>query len=1686
MKRTIGRLSALFSFRVARGLTAALLLASAASVSAQCVSLTTLGSASTQSFNTLSSTAGSTTNNLTITGWFMTETGGGARDNEQYAVDTGGSNTGDTYSYGPAGNTDRALGGLQSGTLIPVIGACFTNNTGSNIGTLDVAYTGEQWRIGNTAAARDDRLDYQYSLDATSLATGTWIDVDALDFTNPIKTAAVAGALDGNAAANRTAISQSIPGLSIANGATFWIRWNDLNAANPDDGLAVDDFSLTPQGAGPVVPALNINDVTLAEGDPPGTTTFTFAVTLTAPAGPGGVLFDIATADGTAQDGNPLGEDNDYVAQSLTGQSIPMGSTGPYNFNVTVNRDTTVEPNQTFFVNVTNITGANAGDVQGQGTITNDDVTIIPIHDIQGPGNSSPIVGASVTTRGIVTGRKTNGFFLQTPDAEVDADPATSQGIFVFTAGAPPAAAAVGALVQVSGTVVEFVPATDPLQPPLTELTGPTVVQLSAGNPLPAAVALTSTFPDPAGPVDQLERLEGMRVSVASLTVGGPTLGNISEPNATATSNGVFYGSVTGVSRGFREPGIQSPDPAPSGSIPPIPRWDANPEVLRVDSDGIAGAPVIDVGTGAVVTGLVGPLDYGFRRYTVLPDLGTAPEVTGGPSLQAVTPPLAQEFTVASYNLQRLYDTVNDPAIGEPVLTPAAFDNRLDKASLAIRDYLSVPDILGVVEVENLATLQALAARINADAVAASQPDPDYVAYLVEGNDVGGIDVGFLVKNAFVVGTTPRVEVIEVVQENAGELFVNPDSSTELLNDRPTLRLNGVIHSSAGSSFPLTVMVNHLRSLDDVGSVAPGSNGWASLGDRVRAKRLAQADSLANLVQARQTGDPAERIVLVGDFNAFEFNDGFVDVIGTIEGAPTPDNETAVPGDGIDLVNPDLLRLQPATPDQRYSYVFDGNAQTLDHVLVNGALLADTAAQRVELARIHADFPETARNDANSPARLSDHDPVVAYFTPVSAADLSITKVESVDPVVAGTNLDYTVTVTNAGPDAAAASWSDTLPPGTSFQALSVPGGWSCTTPAVGAGGSIDCSIASLAPGSAVFTLTIAVDPALASGTVLSNTATVSSTTADPVSGNESATETTTVSTSADLSIGIADAPDPVVAGTDLTYGVTVANDGPSVAIDATWSNALPVGTRFDSLAVPAGWSCITPAVGSNGSVTCNAASLAPASNDVFTLIVSVDADVAAATALDTTATLSSATPEADAGDNSASATTTVATAADLTLSLSDAPDPVPPGGLLTYTLGLTQAGPSHAATVQLSDPLPAGTAFDSLVAPAGWSCTTPAVGATGTVSCTIASLAPGSTSFTLVVAVDPGVVVGSSLSNTATVASATSDPAPAENSATASTLVGSGTADLALTLSDAPDPVVAGSTLTYVLGADNAGPANATDAILSDTLPPGTRFVSLVQAAGWTCTTPAVGAGGTVSCSHPSMPVGSAAFTLVVEVDAGVAGGSVIDNAANLQSSTSDPDAGDNTASVQTAVLAAPFVAISGTKADSGTPRPGGAIVYQIVLRNDGTATQADNPGDEFVDVLPASLLLASASADAGTAVATPGSNTVTWNGSLAPGASVTITIQATLRSEAVPGTTIQNQGTISFDADVNGNNESSTVTDDPGTAGVGDATGFVLLPGLAGVQPVTVPATGAWFQLLLVMLLGGFALVRVGRRVD
>ena len=253
-----------------------------------------------------------------------------------------------------------------------------------------------------------------------------------------------------------------------------------------------------------------------------------------------------------------------------------------------------------------------------------------------------------------------NGFFFQNPDNAVDADPNTSEGVFVFTSSRPAAVASVGNLVQVTGTVAEFIPSSDPNSPSSTEIDGPTTTLISTGNPLPTPVTLTAADTNPAGPIDQLEKYEGMRVHVDVMTVSGPTDGNLNEANATSTSNGVFFGVLAGIPQPFREPGVQLPDPLPPGAPATVTRWDTNPEIIRVNTAVQSGSTVLDVTTGATVTNLTGPLDFNSRFYTILtdPNSGTA---TGNISATPVPVAAPNELTIANFNMERFFDTVNDP-----------------------------------------------------------------------------------------------------------------------------------------------------------------------------------------------------------------------------------------------------------------------------------------------------------------------------------------------------------------------------------------------------------------------------------------------------------------------------------------------------------------------------------------------------------------------------------------------------------------------------------------------------------------------------------------------------------------------------------------------------------------------------------------------------------------------------------------------------------------------------------------------------------------------------------------------------------------------------------------------------------------------------------------------------------------
>ena len=539
----------------------------------------------------------------------------------------------------------------------------------------------------------------------------------------------------------------------------------------------------------------------------------------------------------------------------------------------------------------------------------------LEIFEIQGDGLYSPYEGMEVkTTENVVTAVAYESFFMQTPDTNSDGDPYTSDGIYVFTDVDPPAVS-VGDRVRVIGRVQEYFE--------LTEITGsPTVDILGSGEPLPTVSPFDATTPsDQPFLIPDLERFEGMLVSFDGVA-SGPTnrFGEVS--------------LVVDHPRPFREPGIIFP------GLTGLPVWDGNPEVFDVDTDGLDGTPD-PVFAGQAISGY-GPLNFTFGRYKVVPKMmsvGPVPDV-----LRPVRARAAGEFTVGSLNMLRFFDN-------------AEYLGRKAKFVDYILDVLDAPDVLAVQEAEKIEVLEDLAVDI-----ALEDPSVIYTPILIEGNDVGGIDVGFMVRDT--------VTIDQITQLGEDEILSYDGS---LLHDRPPLLLEGAFELEFGS-FSIAVMTVHNRSL---GGIDDPSDG-----ERVRQKRYEQAQSIAEKVQALQAENPEVHLVVIGDYNAFEFTDGYVDVVGQIVGDFVPDDNLvcdAATLNACDLLVDPVLTNQTEELDQveRYSYIFSGNGQALDHALTSEGIEGFLAG--LELGRGNADAFVDLINDYTTPLRSSDHDGLVLF-----------------------------------------------------------------------------------------------------------------------------------------------------------------------------------------------------------------------------------------------------------------------------------------------------------------------------------------------------------------------------------------------------------------------------------------------------------------------------------------------------------------------------------------------------------------------------------------------------------------------------------------------------------------------------------------------------------------------------------
>lgn len=547
-------------------------------------------------------------------------------------------------------------------------------------------------------------------------------------------------------------------------------------------------------------------------------------------------------------------------------------------------------------------------------------------------------------------------------------------------------------------------------------------------------------------------------------------------------------------------------------------------------------------------------------------------------------------------------------------------------------------------------------------------------------------------------------------------------------------------------------------------------------------------------------------------------------------------------------------------------------------------------------------FYNTASVTSSKPDNNPDNNSSTTFLT-VSAVDLSITK-NGPATITAGQNITYNLTFANGGPDTAVnGGFQDSLPAGTTFVSLTHTGGNTsgpaatptCSTPATGSGGTVGCAAASYpAGGTDSYDLVLNVNANVANGSILTNTATTSTDSFDSNPSNNSASSSATVTGLADMSV-IKSGPASATAGNNISYSITVTNNGPGAA-NAQLSDPLPAGTTFVSLTQNNGPApiCSTPSVGSNGTVTCNWATLASSASANFTLVIKT---LGSATGtVSNTATVSTTASDTNGGNNSSTVNTTLSASADVAVTKSG-PTTAVQNQDVSYTIVVTNNGPSDAQTVTLSDPLPATTTFVSYTQNSGpaFLCTPPPVGSGGTFTCTIATLAAGATAnFTLVVHTTLTTPAGP-MSNTATVSSATSDPNSANNSATLTT--GVSLVDLGITKTPPPPAYGTGQSLTWTLVVTNSSATPATNVTVTDVLPAGTTYTGSTPAGACTGTT-------TITCTAATLNGGaSTTFTITVTLPSTPG---PITNTATVSSATTDANPANNTASSTITVIPA------------------------------------------------------------------------------------------------------------------------------------------------------------------------------------
>jgi uncharacterized repeat protein (TIGR01451 family) len=669
--------------------------------------------------------------------------------------------------------------------------------------------------------------------------------------------------------------------------------------------------------------------------------------------------------------------------------------------------------------------------------------------------------------------------------------------------------------------------------------------------------------------------------------------------------------------------------------------------------------------------------------------------------------------------------------------------------------------------------------------------------------------------------------------------------------------------------------------------------------------------------------------------------------------------------------------------------------------------------------------------------------PIVAGNITKSVSDLNG------GTVLPGDILEYTVTVANTGQDGAINNvLTDPIPANTAY----VPGSLQIATGAntgvktdVGADdqaeydstnnrvvfrlgtGATGTAGGTLAPtNSTSLKFRVQVNGSTPNGTIVSNQATVAytaqtlGTNLTAQSDGDAATSgiqpTNIVVTLPDLAIAKSHTGN-FIQGQSGTYNITTTNLGPgTTAGTVTVSDTLPAGLT-PTAATGTGWNCTV-----NGQVvTCTRADVLAANTSYPPITLTVNVAPTVPASLTNTATVSGG-GQTNTTNDSVNDATTIDSSADLSITKTDSPDPVIAGANLTYAIAVTNNGAATATNVTMSDPLPSGTTFQSITTPPGWTCTTPAVGSNGTVSCSNLSLAVGTANFTLVVRVAPNTANNSTLSNTATVSSITTDSNPGNNFSSQTTTVRQ-SADLRLTKVSTPASPAVGGTFDYTITVTNDGPSIATNVRVRDTLPVGIGYVLNTPSQGtYDSVVTQVWDVGTLN------PGTSATLVIrAIRSDASI----TVNTAEVIAADQPDPDsphnnqvAGEDDQSSVTVPSQSVDLAVSKT-VNNPTPNVGDNVTFTITATNLTASTTATNVG--LSDILPPGLTYQSNTASTGTY----NTGTGVWSiASLNSGTPATLTITATVTTSGAKTNTAQLNALDQTDPNSNNNSSSATVT--------------------------------------------------------